>query len=244
MPYKQHEHAVWTRLYQRMLPCWERSATPVFLDGICKLGLKPDHVPELSEVNALLAPLTGFQAVPVAGYVPAAEFFSHLKERRFPTVTKVRSESQMDYLPEPDIFHDVAGHVPMHTSPVFADTLASYGALAAELHDEERVSGALARFFWFTIEFGLMDTPQGLRAYGSGLLSSFGELDYALHSPNVTRRPFDLAEVLATPFEIDRFQNCLYVVDSFDQLYDAVGQLRSQFSALSFGQKKHDHRSQ
>ena len=141
----------------------------------------------------------------------------------------------MDYLPEPDIFHDVAGHVPMHTSPVFADTLASYGALAADLHDEESVAGALARFFWYTIEFGLMDTPQGLRAYGSGLLSSFGELDYALHSANVVRRPFDLAEVLATPFEIDHFQNQLFVVDSFEQLYEAVGELRSQFATLDRG---------
>lgn len=232
MSYEPHEHAIWKRLYERMLPRWEQGATPVFLAGVAKLALAPDHVPELSEVNARLAPLTGFQAVAVPGYVPAAVFFEHLSQRRFPTVTSVRAEAQMDYLPEPDIFHDVAGHVPMHTSPVFADTLASYGALAADLHDEASVAGALARFFWYTVEFGLMDTPQGLKAYGSGLLSSFGELDYALHSPNVVRRPFDLAEVLATPFEIDHFQNQLFVVDSFEQLYAAVGELRGRFTSV------------
>lgn len=232
MPYTTQEHAIWRRLYERMLPRWERCATTVFLDGVAKLNLAPDHVPELTEVNSRLAPLTGFQAVPVAGYVPAVEFFAHLKRRQFPTVITMRREDQMDYLPEPDIFHDVAGHVPMHTNPVFADTLASFGALAEELHDDEQVAGALARFFWFTIEFGLMESPNGLRAYGSGLMSSFGELDHALHSSIVDRRPFRLAEVLETPFEIDHYQNRLYVIESFDQLYEAVTELRMQFAPL------------
>lgn len=235
MPYTASEHAIWQRLYERMLPQWELGATDVFLNGVAKLNLAPDHVPELSEVNALLAPLTGFQAVAVGGYIPAVDFFAHLKRRQFPTVVSVRKESQMDYLPEPDIFHDVAGHVPMHTDPVFADTLASFGALAEELHDDEQVAGALARFFWFTIEFGLMSTGNGLKAYGSGLMSSYGELKHALHSPEVERREFCLEEVMETRFEIDHFQNRLYVIESFEQLYAAVGELRAQFAPLRFG---------
>jgi phenylalanine-4-hydroxylase len=226
MSYTKAEHAIWQRLYERMLPRWEAGATPVFLDGLAALNLEPGHVPELDEVNRRLAPLTGFQAVAVDGYMPAVEFFAHLRRRQFPTVTRVRREDQMDYLPEPDLFHDVAGHVPMHTNRVFADTLASFGALAEEMHGDERVSGALARFFWYTIEFGLMDCGGGLKAYGSGLMSSFGELDHALHSSAVERRAFDLKEVIATPFEIDHYQNRLYVVGSFEELYEAVGRLR------------------
>lgn len=239
MLYTQQEHATWRKLYERMLPQWDRCATPVFLSGVHKLALAPDHVPQLSEVNARLAPLTGFQAVEVPGYVPAVEFFSHLKSRRFPTVTSVRHEDQLDYLPEPDIFHDVAGHVPMHTDPVFADALSSFGALAEELHNDEQVGGALARFFWFTIEFGLMETDKGLRAYGSGLMSSFGELEYALHSPEVARCPFQLSQVIETPFEIDHFQKRLFVIEGFDQLYEAVNELRIQFAPLGLGQEKH-----
>ena len=233
MLYTEQQHATWRKLYERMLPQWDRCATPVFLNGVHQLALAPDHVPQLSEVNVRLAPLTGFQAVAVPGFVPAVEFFAHLKSRRFPTVTSVRREDQLDYLPEPDIFHDVAGHVPMHTDPVFADALSSFGALAGELHNDEQVGGALARFFWFTIEFGLMETSTGLRAYGSGLLSSFGELEYALHSSEVERRPFKLSEVIETHFEIDHFQNRLFVIEGFDQLYSAVGELRSRFAPLS-----------
>jgi len=217
-----------------MLPRWEHGATDVFLNGVAKLNLAPDHVPELSEVNCRLAPLTGFQAVAVEGYVPAVDFFAHLKRRHFPTVITMRREGQMDYLPEPDIFHDVAGHVPMHTDPVFAETLADFGALAEELHDDEQVAGALARFFWFTIEFGLISTCKGLQAYGSGLMSSYGELEHALHSAEVDRREFRLSAVLATDFEIDHYQNRLYVIESFEQLYEAVGELRAQFAPLRF----------
>jgi len=227
MNYTKAEHAIWQRLYERMLPRWKSGATPVFLDGLAALNLEPGRAPSLSDINQRLAPLTGFQAIAVDGYMPAVDFFAHLRRRQFPTVTKVRREDQMDYLPEPDLFHDVAGHVPMHTNRV----LASFGALAEQMHDDERVSGALARFFWYTIEFGLMDCGGTLKAYGSGVMSSLGELDHALHSSAVERRPFDLKEVIATPFEIDRYQNRLYVVDSFEQLYDAVKQLRSSVMA-------------
>ena len=238
MEYTTAEHQIWKRLYTRLEPCWERYANPAFLEGQAKLALEADRIPELWEVNSRLAPLTGFRAVPVEGYIPAVEFFDHLRMREFPTVTAIRPETQIDYLPEPDIFHDVAGHVPMHTDPMFADALAGYGRLAAELAGREEVPGQLARFFWFTIEFGLMETPQGLRAYGSGLLSSHGELAYSLTSPRVERRTFDLEEVLRTPFEIDHYQDRLYVIAGFDELYDAVKRLQIEFAPLGFRQEE------
>jgi phenylalanine-4-hydroxylase len=231
--YTPAEHQVWRTLYTRMLPRWEQFATDAFLSGVEKLNLHPGHVPQLAEINARLRPLTGFQAVEVPGYVPAVEFFGHLRRRQFPTVTTLRRADQLDYLPEPDIFHDVAGHVPMHTNAVFADTLARFGALAENLHDDDAVSQPLARFFWFTIEFGLMDCGGQLKAYGSGLLSSYGELEFALTSRAVERRPFQLAEVLATPFAIDHFQNRLYVLESFEQLYAAVEELESSLPLVS-----------
>lgn len=228
--YTPSEHQIWNKLYQRMLPKWERHGTQVFLHGLEKLSLNEAAIPQLPDLNKRLQPLTGFQAIPVEGYIGAIDFFAHLKQRKFPTVTRVRNETQMDYLPEPDIFHDVAGHVPMHTDPTFAAVLQRFGALphSALPHDE-----ALARFFWFTVEFGLIEERGHLKAYGSGLMSSFGELDYALTSPNVDRRPFQLAEVMATPFEIDHFQNRLYVIESFDQLYDAVAELESSLPLVS-----------
>ncbi len=233
--YSPEENAVWRQLYERMLPRWERWGTRPFLDGLAKLKLAPDHVPQLDEVNERLRPLTGFQAVAVPGYIEAKRFFAHLAQREFPTVVKVRAASELDYLPEPDIFHDVAGHVPMHTDAVFAGTLERFGALAEVLADGESVE--LARFFWFTIEFGLMREEGRLKAYGSGLMSSYGEMEYALASPKVERREFDLAEVLRTPFEIDHYQNRLYVIESFEQLYEAVGELESSLPFVS-GRKK------
>ncbi len=223
--YPAAEHQIWSKLYQRMLPKWERHGTAVFLSGLEKLALNESSIPQLPDLNARLFPLTGFQAIPVDGYIGATDFFAHLQQRKFPTVTRVRNETQLDYLPEPDIFHDVAGHVPMHTDPTFAAVLQRFGSLP---HNE-----ALARFFWFTVEFGLIEERGHLKAYGSGLMSSFGELDYALTSPNVVRRPFQLAEVMATPFEIDHFQNRLYVIESFNQLYDAVAELESSLPFVS-----------
>lgn len=231
--YLPQENAIWNLLYRRMEEPWERYATRAFLEGQRKLGLRPDHVPQLEEVNQRLLPLTGFQAAEVPGYVPAKEFFGYLRRRSFPTVTSLRRADQLDYLPEPDIFHDVAGHVPMHTDPVFADTLARFGALAEALHDEQAVAQPLARFFWFTIEFGLIEEGQGMKAYGSGLLSSFGELEFALGSPKVERRPFSLEEVLATPFEIDHYQGRLFVLESFAELYAAVAELERSLPLVS-----------
>jgi phenylalanine-4-hydroxylase len=237
--YNEANHQAWRSLYARMKPRWAQYANIHFLAGIDNLCLNPDQVPRLEEVNRFLEPLTHFQARAVSGYVPAFEFFDCLRNRQFPTTITIRRADRLDYLPEPDIFHDIAGHVPMHTDPAFADTLVRFGDcahtaadLAQTIQDpEERVRRlssvirAMARFFWFTIEFGLMNTPEGTKAYGSGLLSSFGELQHAIESPTVQRYPVQLEWVINQSFEIDHYQPLLFCVDSFDHLFDLVDEL-------------------
>lgn len=237
--YSEENQEAWRRLYARMAPRWDRYANVHFLDGIRSLCLNPNRIPRLEEVNRFLSPLTGFRAKAVSGYVPSFAFFDCLRNREFPTTITIRPLDALDYLPEPDIFHDIAGHVPMHTDPAFAGALVRFGDcahtavdVAAGIRDRaERLARlasilrALARFFWFTIEFGLMRNSQGLRAYGSGLLSSYGELAHALDSPSVQRSPISLEWVIHQSFEIDHFQPLLFFVQSFDHLFELVDEL-------------------
>lgn len=224
--YSRTEHETWHRLYSRLLPRWERYASPQFLDGLSTLCLDPFEIPRLEGVNRRLARLTGFRAVAVPGYVPATVFFDCLRRRTFPTTVTIRPDSQLDYLPEPDIFHDVAGHVPMHTDSVFAGALVRIGECACQAAGRSAAAvEAMARFFWFTVEFGLMRAPGGIKAYGSGLLSSYGELAHALESSDVERRPASLAGIVCQSFEIDHYQSRLFVVESFEHLYDMAGEL-------------------
>ena len=237
--YTESNHEAWRKLYARMGDRWQRYANKRFLQGIDNLCLDPTRVPRLEDVNRFMAPLTGFRAKPVSGYVPAYLFFDCLRNREFPTTITIRDQALLDYLPEPDIFHDIAGHVPMHTDKAFADALVRFGdcaRTAAEIvgnisdPDEQvrRVTSifkALARFFWFTIEFGLMREDGRIKAYGSGLLSSYGELEHSVTSPDVQRYPMQLEWVVNQYFEIDHYQPLLFVVDSFDHLFELVGEL-------------------
>jgi phenylalanine-4-hydroxylase len=239
--YSERNHDSWRRLYARMLPRWDRFANAAFRRGIASLSLDANAVPRLEDVNRFLCPLTGFQAKPVSGYVPAFLFFDCLRNREFPTTITIRDGDHLDYLPEPDIFHDIAGHVPMHTDRAFAEALVRFGECAhtaADLVDgirdpQERSAAmtsiirAMARFFWFTVEFGLMRSQAGLRVYGSGLLSSFGEIEHAVESPEVQRFPLQLEWVINQGFEIDHYQPLLFTVDSFDQLYELVRELEN-----------------
>ncbi|MBL8088648.1 MAG: phenylalanine 4-monooxygenase [Chthonomonas sp.] len=239
--YSEENHEVWRALYERMTQHWQTYANEHFLKGIENLCLDPTRVPKLEDVNQFLNPLTGFRAKAVSGYVPAFLFFDCLRNREFPTTITIRRGDRLDYLPEPDIFHDIAGHVPMHTDRAFADTLVRFGDcahLAAEMgrgisdgHERVRrlssIIKAMARFFWFTVEFGLMRDRQSgaLKAYGSGLLSSHGELEYSIESPDVQRYPAQLEWIINQGFEIDHYQPLLFIVDSFDSLFDMVGEL-------------------
>ncbi len=218
--YSVEDHAVWQTLYARRMETLALTGSAVFLEGAATIGLGPDEVPDLRRVNARLAARTGWSAVPVSGFLPAREFFACLAERRFPTTVTIRSMAQLDYLPEPDIFHDVFGHVPLHAHPVFADFLQRFGQAASRAVTEEQVE-AMARLFWFTVEFGLVQEGGRVKVYGSGLISSHGDAANAL-GPQCERRPFSLAAVLAQPFQIDRLQDVLFVVDDYAQLFQAV----------------------
>lgn len=235
--YSPENHDVWRRLFARMLPRWKAMANEVFLAGIEALCIDPVRIPRLDDINAFMEPRTGFRAIAVAGYVPAAQFFARLAQREFPTTITIRDGATLDYLPEPDIFHDIAGHVPMHMDRAFADALARLGACSGRAarrvmrlsssDREQRLASAqraLARFFWFTIEFGLLRASPGtpIRAYGSGLLSSYGELEHAVRSADVERRPFDLATVIDQPFDIDRYQPLLFTIRDFAELQALV----------------------
>ena len=239
--YSEANHDVWRRLYARMGERWQQYANHRFLEGLETLCLDPERVPRLEDVNKFMAPLTGFRAKAVSGYVPAYMFFDCLRQRAFPTTITIRDGAVLDYLPEPDIFHDIAGHVPMHTDKAFADTLVMFGECAkaaaervAAIEDEHEqlqvltsVIKAMARFFWFTVEFGLMrgTTPGELKVYGSGLLSSYGEIAHAIESPAVQRFPLQLEWVVNQYFEIDHYQPLLFVVDSFEHLYAEIERL-------------------
>jgi phenylalanine-4-hydroxylase len=239
--YSEANHEAWRQLYARMEKRWRRYANPRFLQGIDNLCLDPAAVPRLDDVNRFLSPLTGFKAKAVSGYIPSFLFFDCLRNREFPTTITIRDAATLDYLPEPDIFHDIAGHVPMHTDRAFADTLVRFGdcahtavEIAAGITDEEErirritsIMKALARFFWFTIEFGLMRDGKGLKVYGSGLLSSYGEIAHSIDSPDVQRYPLQLEWVVNQYFEIDHYQPLLFIVDSFDHLFGLVGELES-----------------
>ena len=218
--YTEEQHAVWALLYQRRMAALERTGSSLFLDGAGQIGLRPDRVPDLAEINQRLSRRTGWMAVPVSGFLPAREFFECLGARRIPTTVTVRPRAQLDYLPEPDIFHDVFGHVPLHAHPVFATFLQRFGASACLATSATQVQ-AMARLFWFTVEFGLIRESGEIKLYGSGLISSHGDGANAI-GPQCDRRAFSLDAVLAQPFEIDRLQDVLFVVDSFDQLFAAV----------------------
>jgi len=243
--YSEANHEAWRKLYLRMTDRWRRYANPAFLRGIENLCLDSTRIPRLEDVNRFLNPLTGFKARAVSGYVPAYLFFDCLRRREFPTTITIRDGATLDYLPEPDIFHDIAGHVPMHTDRAFADTLVRFGAcartgaqLVAGIDDEHErlmvltsIMKALARFFWFTIEFGLMRSHEGLKVYGSGLLSSYGEIAHSVESPMVQRYPIQLEWVVNQYFEIDHYQPLLFIVDSFDHLFELVGELEAWMKA-------------
>ena len=223
MKITQHweNHEVWSILFNKRMEQLADFGSNVFLEGSKIIRLKPDRVPKLVDVNAGLSKCTGWSSHGVPGYLPAKSFFAFLAQRQFPTTVTVRPRTSMDYLPEPDIIHDVFGHVPLHADPVFADFLQTYGKAALYTHSDVHTE-RLARLFWFTVEFGLIHEDGRLKLYGSGLISSEGEGHHALESPKVDRRQFDLETVCNTDFEIDHYQPILYVLDSFEQLRDAM----------------------
>lgn len=222
--YRPEHHEAWRVLYARRMARLAETGSAVYLRGIERIGLGPEAVPDLAAVNRRLAPLTGWSALPVSGFLPANEFFQCLAERQFPTTITIRDLDRLDYITEPDIFHDVFGHVPLHADPVFADYLQEFGRLAASTTDPGTLE-RLGRLFWFTVEFGLIREAGEVKVYGSGLISSSQDAENAL-SDRAERRPFTLDGVSAQPVKTDELQQVLFVLDSFEQLFAATAELR------------------
>ena len=219
--YTPEQHGVWQELVARRIPQLREYACAEYLDGFEQIGLKEDRLPDLKAVSALLAPRTGWNSTAVSGFLPANAFFEMLAARKFPTTTWLRSRESMDYTPEPDIFHDVFGHVPMHAHPVFADFLEQYGKTCASVIDRPEALERLGRIFWFTVEFGLIRQDGGIKVYGSGLVSSHGECTRVLNG-GCEIKDFDLDAVMNQEMQTSEMQPVLYAVESFEQIYEAA----------------------
>ncbi len=214
--YGPEMHARWRRLHARQFALAREYAAPQFLAGLARLDCA-DGVPNFERANHILGDATGWRLVAVPGFIPDDCFFDHLANRRFPVTRWLREERELDYLVEPDIFHDFFGHAPLLLDPAIAEFLAAYGRASRRA----MAMGALdmlARIYWYTIEFGLIDEGQGLKVFGAGIISSAGETVYAVEDRGVLRLRFDPARILRTAYRIDRFQDCYFVVDSLDQL--------------------------
>jgi phenylalanine-4-hydroxylase len=219
--YTDAEHRVWITLYERQAALLPGRACDPFLKGLEALDLHRAGIPDFARINEELNRLTGWSVVAVPGLVPDEVFFDHLANRRFPAGQFIRKPDELDYLQEPDIFHDVFGHVPMLTDPVFADYMQAYGRGGQRAMDLGRLHN-LARLYWYTVEFGLLSTPQGLRIYGAGIVSSRAESIFALDDPSPNRLGFDLERVMRTPYRIDDFQQVYFVIPSLQALLDAT----------------------
>jgi phenylalanine-4-hydroxylase len=224
--YTTEQHGVWAELVRRRLPQIQQHTAHEYLDGFESLCLPLDRLPNLAAVSAKLQRRTGWSTTPVSGFMPGPAFFEMLAARCFPTTTWLRNRESLDYTPEPDIFHDVFGHVPMHAHPVFADSLAHCGQLCARIEDE-RILERVGRVFWYTVEFSLIRQDGRVKIYGSGLISSNGECSNVLDR-GCAVHPFDLDEVLRTPVKVDEMHNLLFAIDSFDQIYEAMHTLEAR----------------
>lgn len=227
--YTPEQHAVWAELVRHRMPQLREHAAQEYLDGFEQIGLREDTIPNLSEVNRRLEPRTKWNATPVSGFLPPDAFFEMLAARKFPTTTYIRGREAMEYTPEPDIFHDVFGHVPMHAHPVFADFLQHYGRVCARLiGDKERLE-KMGRLFWFTVEFGVIRQRGRVKLYGSGLISSHGEGTHVIEGrPEI--RDFNLEQVLEQKFLVSEEQKVLYAVESFEEIYEAAKQAEQRLS--------------
>ncbi|NML06897.1 phenylalanine 4-monooxygenase [Sphingomonas sp. G-3-2-10] len=215
--YTAEEHATWDTLSARQMKLLPGRASNAYLKGLEALRLSESGIPNFEELSERLMKLTGWQVVAVPGLVPDEVFFDHMANRRFVAGNFIRRPDQLDYLQEPDVFHDVFGHVPMLADPVFADYLVAYGKGGQRAMELGALKN-LGRLYWYTVEFGLIAEPEGLRIYGSGIVSSFAESKFALDDPSPNRIGFDLKRVMRTEYRIDDFQQNYFVIPSFDEL--------------------------
>ena len=219
--YTPEEDAVWGELFERQMADLPGRIAPEYLEGVEALGLTPDRVPQVRDIDARLGQLTGAGVEGVPAIIPPSQFFGLLAQRRFPVATFLRRREDMDYIEEPDLFHEVFGHCPMLTNPFFADFVERFGQTARSL--PKGMNWQMFRLFWFTVEFGMIRTPEGLRGYGAGIASSPSELRNATEG-GAEMRDFDLVEVFRSPYRIDIVQPLYFVIDSFEQLAGVLDQ--------------------
>ena len=216
--YSDEDRAVWRLLVERQTALAKAHACDEFVQGLATLGIG-DSIPDFTAVNARLEKQTGWRVVGVPGLIPDAVFYDHLAHRRFPVTVWIRTRAELDYLVEPDLFHDFFGHVPLLSNPVFADYMQMYGQRALEAGAKIDL---LARLYWYTVEFGLIRTPAGLKIYGAGILSSAAEVKHAIAGDGVERLPFEATSVMRRPYQIDKLQSTYFVLDDFRQLFEAA----------------------
>ena len=217
--YTPEQHGIWRTLYKRMEKILPGRACDEFMSGLRALDIGAGQIPNLERMSDALEKLTGWRAVPVPSLVPDDIFFEHLANKRFPVGRFIRRKDQLDYIEEPDIFHDTFGHVPMLAHPVFGDYMQAYGKGGQRALKEFGMLKQLARLYWYTVEFGLINNPGGMRIYGSGIVSSSAESVYALDNPSPNRIAFNLERVMRTDYRIDDFQETYFVIDSFEKLF-------------------------
>jgi len=215
--YSTQEHDRWRRLFERQEKLLPGRACEPFLDAKAKLGLSGAGIPDFTDLSRKLATLTGWSVVPVAGLIPDDAFFDHLASRRFPAGAFIRPEAELDYLEEPDVFHDVFGHVPLLANPVYARFLEAYGKGGRRALERGQLHN-LARLYWYTVEFGLIVSPEGLRIFGAGIMSSPAETIFSLENSSSNRIGFNLERVMRTKYIINDFQQTYFVIDSFEKL--------------------------
>jgi phenylalanine-4-hydroxylase len=221
--YTAADHETWGILYRRQRELLPGLACSAFLAAQDAMGMGEKTIPRFSDLNAVLRETTGWTIIGVEGLLPELDFFDHLANRRFPVTWWIRKPEQIDYIAEPDLFHDLFGHVPLLMNPVFGDYMQAYGRGGVKAHaigPEALVN--LTRLYWYTVEFGLIREAEGLRIYGAGIVSSAGESNYSLQSAAPNRIGFDLKRIMRTRYRIDTFQKTYFVIDDFEQLFEAT----------------------
>ncbi|UTA69825.1 phenylalanine 4-monooxygenase [Emticicia sp. 21SJ11W-3] len=223
--YTAEDHQMWRMLFKRQTLKLPQLASKDYLVGIEKAGFVADHIPDFEEeLTPRLQALTGWSVIGVPGLVPIKEFFELLAARKFPASTWLRSPDQLEYLEEPDMFHDTFGHVPLLTNQAFCDFLAEFSKIALKYIEDETAVKLMQRLYWYTVEFGLIKEDNQLKIYGGGILSSSGESEYCLYSHLPERVPYNIREILATEVKIDEYQKKYFIVDSYEQLYGSLPQ--------------------
>ncbi|MBC8156481.1 MAG: phenylalanine 4-monooxygenase [Bacteroidetes bacterium] len=231
--YTPDEQAVWKLLFERQMAQLPGKACQAYMDGIVATGFPNVRIPNFDlDLNPRLAPITGWRVVAVPGLIDNRAFFELMADRQFPATTWLRRRDQLDYLPEPDMFHDTFGHVPVLSNQPFCDFLAALSSIALKFVDHDEAIEMISRLYWYTVEFGLIQEVNGLRIYGGGILSSPSETTYSLYSDAPQRIPYNVGVLLQTPYIIDRFQEKYFVIQSFDQLFHSVSEIEETLEGL------------